>query len=119
MNEWRDDWAQAFGENVGIVGIGFGLLGITRDHAARFRSAKRVLGSLRDHAALFLGERSMILSPREKKLLRRFPQGKTGQAAAAISIWRAKGTVLNAVQSGRCKSYRGCRKNHQRQMEAI
>jgi hypothetical protein len=40
MNERRDDWAQAF---VGIVAIGFGLLGITRDHAARFRSAKRVL----------------------------------------------------------------------------
>ena len=37
----------------------FGLLGITQDHAARFRSAKRVLGSLRDHTALFLGERSM------------------------------------------------------------
>src|SRR6266403_132585 len=72
MNERRDDWAQAFGESVSIAAIGFGLLGITQDHAARFRSAKRVLGSLRDHAALFLGERSMILAPREKKLLRRF-----------------------------------------------
>jgi hypothetical protein len=59
MNERRDDWAQAFGESVGIVAIGFGLLGTAQDHAARFRSAKRVLGSLRDHAALFLGERSI------------------------------------------------------------
>jgi hypothetical protein len=29
MNERRDDWAQAFGESVGIVAIGFGLLGTT------------------------------------------------------------------------------------------
>jgi hypothetical protein len=41
MNERRDDWAQAFGESVGIVAIGFRLLGITQDDAARFRSAKR------------------------------------------------------------------------------
>jgi hypothetical protein len=44
MNERRDDWAQAFGESVGIVPIGFRLLGITQDDAARFRSAKRSLG---------------------------------------------------------------------------
>ena len=69
MNERRDDWAQAFGESLSIAAIGYGLLGITRDHAARFRSAKRVLGSLRDHAALFLGERSMILSPPRKEAL--------------------------------------------------
>ena len=69
MNERRDDWAQAFGESVSIAAIGFGLLGITLDHAARFRSAKRVLGSLRDHAALFLGERSTILSPPRKEAL--------------------------------------------------
>ncbi len=36
MNEWRDDWAQAFGESVGIVAIGFGLLGIA---VGRRRSA--------------------------------------------------------------------------------
>src|SRR5260370_38354607 len=83
MNERRDNWAQAFGESVSIAAIGFGLLGITLDHAARFRSAKRVLGSLRDHAALFLGERSMILTPpREKKLLRRFAPGKTNRQIA-------------------------------------
>ncbi len=69
MNERRDDWAQAFGESVSIAAIGFGLIGITQDHAARFRSAKRVLGSLRDHTALFLGERSMILSPPRKEAL--------------------------------------------------
>ena len=69
MNERRDDWAQAFGESVSIAAIGFGLLGITQDHAARFRSAKRVLGSLRDNAALFLGERSTILSPPRKILV--------------------------------------------------
>jgi len=36
MNERRDNWAQAFGESVSIAAIGFGLLGITLDHAARF-----------------------------------------------------------------------------------
>ncbi|MGB6417638.1 MAG: LuxR C-terminal-related transcriptional regulator, partial [Pseudolabrys sp.] len=46
------------------------------------------LGSLRDHAALFLGERRMILSPREKKLLRRFAQGKTDRQIA----WEIGGT---------------------------
>jgi hypothetical protein len=30
MNERRDDWAQAFGESVGIVAIGFRLLGIPK-----------------------------------------------------------------------------------------
>src|SRR5258705_846379 len=89
MNERRDDWAEAFGESVGIAAIGFGLLGITQDHAPRFRSAKRVLGSLRDHAALFLGERSMILSPPQKEAFAAPRQGKTdrsrGKSAAPNS----------------------------------
>jgi len=59
MNERRDDWAQAFGESVGIVAIWLPPAWHTQDDAARFRSAKRSLGPGGDHAALFLGQRGI------------------------------------------------------------
>ena len=47
MNEWRDDWAQAFGESVGIVAIGFGLLGIAhRETTKRKPFTAAILGTM-------------------------------------------------------------------------